>query len=161
MRGVLATGAAAALLSLGAGTSSAGQSAVYSQLVNVKSGKCLSLAGGGSTANNTSAIQYTCGSGDEMYWAFDSKGLLNFKNTDKCLSTEGGGTANGTQVLLYTCNSSAEQGWTLYSNGQLVNAKAQRCLSISGGGSTANNASAILWDCYADASAHREQQWAW
>ncbi|MFI9585241.1 protein kinase [Streptomyces sp. NPDC052236] len=134
------------------------------QVVNVKSGKCLSLDNGGSAANGTHAVQWTCNGGDEQrwYWAGASSNMLKNVKTGKCLSITGGGsTANGAQAIQSTCITdwvAPEQHWSHVAGGQFENGKSDRCLSIEGGGSTASGAQAIQSTCITDWVAP-EQQW--
>lgn len=134
------------------------------EFVNVKSGKCLSLDNGGSAANGTRAVQWTCTGGDEQrwYWAGSSSNMLKNVKTGKCLSIANhGSTANGAQAIQSTCVTdwdAPEQQWTRASGGQLKNGKSARCLSTEGGGSTANGARAIQSTCITDWDAP-EQQW--
>jgi serine/threonine protein kinase len=134
------------------------------RLVNAKTGKCLSIDNGGSTANGTHAVQWSCNSGDEQrwYWAGPSSNMLKNVKTDMCLSIEGGGsTANGAQAVQSPCITdwdAPEEQWAHAAGGQLKNGKSVRCLSIEGGGSTANGAQAIQSTCITDWDAP-EQQW--
>ncbi|MET9909896.1 RICIN domain-containing protein [Streptomyces sp. NPDC006476] len=144
---------------LAASAPSAGAVDVYSRVQNYKSGRCLSLAGGGSTADGTNAVIYTCGTGHEQYWfeATPSGELRNLKS-GKCLSLAGGGaTANGTEVILWSCNGRSEQEWDYSSTGQLYNIKAGKCMSTAGGGGTANNTKVIIYNCLGST----EQEWDW
>lgn len=130
---------------------------IYAPITNVKSGKCLSLANGGSTANNVSAILYTCISGAaEQSWEPQGTAYVNRKS-GKCLSlADGGSTANGTKAIQYTCNGGAEQSWFL-NDGQLLSGKnVNKCLSTPGG-ATGDNTNAVIYDC----NGAPEQQWSW
>jgi serine/threonine protein kinase len=134
------------------------------RLVNAKTGKCLSLDNGGSAANGTDAVQWTCNGGGEQkwYWVGPSSNMLKNVKTGLCLSIEGGGsTANGAQAIESTCITdwdAPEQQWAHAAGGQLKNGKSARCLSIEGGGSTADGAQAIQSTCITDWDAP-EQQW--
>ncbi|NUP21648.1 MAG: protein kinase [Streptomyces sp.] len=134
------------------------------EFVNTKSGKCLSLDNGGSTANGTRAVQWTCTGGDEQrwYWAGPSSNMLKNVKTGKCLSIANhGSTANGAQAIQSTCVTdwnAPEQQWTHTKGGSLKNGKSAKCLSTENGGSTANGARAIQSTCITDWDAP-EQQW--
>ncbi|WP_329365090.1 RICIN domain-containing protein [Streptomyces sp. NBC_01483] len=130
---------------------------LYAPITNFKSDTCLSLANGGSTANNVSAILYTCLSGaSEQSWEPQGSTYVNLKS-GKCLSlADGGSTANGTKAIQYTCNGGPEQSWYL-SNGEMVSGKnSNKCLSTQNGG-TANNTNVVIYDC----NGAPEQQWSW
>ncbi|MFE0250317.1 protein kinase [Streptomyces sp. NPDC059010] len=134
------------------------------QFVNAKSGKCLSLDNGGSTANGTRAVQWTCTGGAEQrwYWAGPSSNMLKNVKTGKCLSIANhGSTANGAQAVQSTCVTdwdAPEQQWARAAGGALKNGKSAKCLSTENGGSTANGARAIQSTCITDWNAP-EQQW--
>ncbi|MPY30923.1 ricin-type beta-trefoil lectin domain protein [Streptomyces adustus] len=146
-----------ALTAITLGTGSASASAqLYAPITNYKSGTCLSLANGGSTANNVSAILYTCSGASEQSWEPSGSTYVNFKS-GKCLSlADGGSTANGTKAIQYTCNGQPEQDWYLR-DGQLKSGKDfSKCLSTQSGG-TANNTNVVIYDC----NGAPEQQWSW
>ncbi|WP_443049672.1 protein kinase domain-containing protein [Streptomyces sp. HD] len=134
------------------------------EFVNVKSGKCLSLDNGGSTANGTRAVQWSCTGGDEQrwYWAGPSSDMIKNVKTGKCLSIANhGSTANGAQAIQSTCVTdwnAPEQQWAHAAGGSLKNGKSAKCLSTENGGSTANGALAIQSTCITDWDAP-EQQW--
>ncbi|MFH8447687.1 RICIN domain-containing protein [Streptomyces fungicidicus] len=151
----LATGALA-FATLAVGSPSANAVDVYSSLVNYKSGRCLSLEGGGGTANGTNAIIWSCNGGSEQYWfhATPSGEIRNLKS-GKCLSlASGGGTANGTEVILWTCNGAAEQRWDYSGAHQWYNTKAGKCMSTAGGGGTANGTKVIIYNCLGSDEQH-------
>ncbi|MEQ0563594.1 RICIN domain-containing protein [Amycolatopsis sp. NEAU-NG30] len=152
-RAAVALTAAATMTSLPAGTANA---ATYRELTNQKTDwrKCVSLAGGGSTANNTNLVIYTCTGGDEQQWAFEPAGdYYRIKNRKagggKCVSVGGGGgTAQGDPVILYTCNGGREQDWSTVAYGLgylVVNRKSGYTWSLADGGSTANNTHIVQW----------------
>ncbi|MFB7289765.1 RICIN domain-containing protein [Actinacidiphila glaucinigra] len=152
----MATGVLA-VATLAAGTPSASAVDIYSRVANYKSGRCLSLEGGGGTANGTDAILWDCGTGHEQYWfhATPSGEIRNLKS-GKCLSLDGGGgTANGTKVILWDCNGRAEQAWDYSGGHQWYNEKAGRCMSTAGGGGTANGTKVIIYNCIGS----DEQDW--
>ena len=76
-----------------------------------KSGKCLSIDNGGSTANGAHAIQWTCNGGPEQNWDEDGGYLVNGKS-NKVLSIEdGGSTVAGKHAIQWSANGGSEQGW--------------------------------------------------
>lgn len=146
--------AALAAVGLTATTAPPASAATYYNLVNYKSNKCMSVEGGGSTANGANIIQWSCNDGGEQLWYWSGSQLKNGKS-GKCLSVSGGGsTANGAELVQWTCNGGAEQSWDS-SNGYLINAKSGKVASVSGGGSTANGAKVIQWS----ANGGAEQGW--
>ncbi|MFJ8580942.1 RICIN domain-containing protein [Micromonospora sp. NPDC093277] len=151
LAGLAVTGAAVAS---SLAVASPAQAASWYEIINYKSGKCMSIAGGGSTANGANAILWTCNDGWEQVWRWSGRTLVNGKS-GKCLSVSGGGsTSNGANIIQWTCNGGPEQDW-YPSNGYLVNGKSGKVLSVSGGGSTANGAEIIQWS----ANGGSEQGW--
>lgn len=128
--------------------------ATYYNLINFKSGKCMSVEGGGSTSNGANIIQWSCNDGGEQLWYWSGSALKNRKS-GKCLSVAGGGsTANGAELIQWTCNGESEQSWDS-SGGYLFNAKSGKVASVSGGGSTSNGAKVVQWS----ANGGSEQGW--
>ncbi|MEU6535140.1 RICIN domain-containing protein [Streptomyces sp. NPDC047000] len=152
---VLTGATVVATLSMGAGTASAAADASYIWQ-NGKSGRCLSIGSGGSTADGANAVIYDCNGGAEQYWTYYTSGELVNAKSGKCLSlASGGGTANGTEAIQWTCNGGAEQAWSYSGAGEFVNLKSGTCLSTDGGGGTANNTKVIIWSC----NGGLEQNW--
>ncbi|MEJ3748419.1 RICIN domain-containing protein [Actinomycetes bacterium KLBMP 9797] len=86
------------------------------RLRNVSSQKCLAI-GEGSTANSAGAIQFTCGSGAEQRWKYDSDFRLRNMKSDKCLAIPGGSNELYIQAIQYTCKEASlnqEQVWYNY-----------------------------------------------
>lgn len=150
--------AGAIAVAAGVGVSLVGASpafaATHYHLVNYKSGLCLSIEGGGSTANGAHAIQWYCNDGAEQLWHWSGSRLVNDKS-GKCLSIDNGGsTANGAHAIQWTCNGGPEQNWD-ENGGYLVNGKSNKVLSIEDGGSTVAGKHAIQWS----ANGGSEQGW--
>ncbi|MEV7970649.1 RICIN domain-containing protein [Sphaerisporangium sp. NPDC088356] len=88
-------------------------------LTNVQTGKCLTIAGGVSTANNVTALQYTCDTDPSRRWRVTDvtgTGLYQIRNvqTGKCLTIAGGvSTANNVEALQFTCDNHPSRRWTL------------------------------------------------
>ncbi|MFF0309839.1 RICIN domain-containing protein [Streptosporangium sp. NPDC004379] len=127
-------------------------------LVNLQTGRCLTIAGGVSAENNVQAVQYTCDTHPSRRWFLnDVTGTGQYQvrnaNTGKCLTIAGGvSTANNVTAVQYTCDSNPSRRWTLIDvtgNGryQVRNAQTGKCLTIAGGVSTANNVTAVQYDC--------------
>ena len=113
---------------------------------NYKSALCMSVSGGGSTANGAQIVQwgYSCDEAPERLWHWSGARIVNDKS-NKCLSVAGGGsTANGAAIIQWTCNGGAEQNWN-ESGGYLVNGKSGKVISVEGGGSTDVGARLIQW----------------
>ncbi|NUT48492.1 MAG: hypothetical protein HOV94_14460, partial [Saccharothrix sp.] len=147
-----------------------------------KDGRCLD-ASGGSSADGTSVILWTCSGSANQKWSLQANGSITGIG-GKCLDV-------GTGVRLWTCNASAAQKWST----ALVNPAARQCLdaaatsgsqvriagcdrgvgqrwnlngsggAITGngglcldasGGSSADGTSVILWTCSGSAN----QKWS-
>jgi Ricin-type beta-trefoil lectin domain-like len=129
-----------------AGFATTAQAATTYQFVNVRSVKCMSVAGS-STANNARIVIATCnGSATVQKWVQenrDAQGYYRYRNVNsgKCLSVTGASTASGATIIQYTCNGAAEQQWGLnYSDSHfhLENRKSGLAITVSGG-ATADN----------------------
>lgn len=153
---VLAT--LAMTLGLMAGLTTTAQAATYYDVVNYKAQKCMSLGGGGSTANGTNVVIYTCNGASEQRWYWVESGahpgwyyIKNYKaGSDQCVSVSGGGsTARGAAMILWTCNGGEEQRWRFIDEGggwaDIQNYKSGHYMSLDNGGSTANNTRVIQW----------------
>jgi hypothetical protein len=127
----------------------------HPQYANGKSGLCLSVSGGGSTADGADIIQWTCNGGPEQQWKWNGSQLVNDKS-GKCLSVAGGGsTADGADVIQWTCNGGPEQQWKYHPHtGEWTNGNG-KCLSVSGGGSTTAGAQIVQWS----STGGEEQKW--
>lgn len=97
-RGLTALAMAAAAVATSLVAAAPAQAASYYNLVNYKSGLCMSVAGGGSTANGAHVIQWGCNDGWEQVLSVD----------------DGGSTAQGAHVIQWTSNGGSEQGWAFY-----------------------------------------------
>ena len=81
------------------------------QVKNVQTGKCLTIAGGESTANNVLALQFDCDSHPSRTWRISDvtgSGVHQIRNvqTNKCLTIAGGESdANNLQLLQFNCDS--------------------------------------------------------
>jgi phosphoribosylanthranilate isomerase len=88
-------------------------------LLNVQTGKCLTIAGGVSTDNNVTALQYDCDSHPSRRWRIvdvTGSGVYQIRNvqTNKCLTIAGGlSTDNNVTALQYECDSHPSRRWTL------------------------------------------------
>ena len=128
-------------------------------LINVQTGKCLTIAGGRSTENNVNALQFTCDSDPSRRWFILETGdAVQIKNvqTGKCLTIAGGrSTENNVNALQFTCDSDPSRRWRMKSVGgvfQIENVQTGKCLTIAGGRSTENNVDALQFTCDSDPS---------
>ena len=132
-------------------------------LVNAKTGKCLTIAGGVSTDNNVEAVQFDCDRDPSRRWTLKKMAggnIYQIKNvkTGKCLTIAGGeSTANNVTALQFDCDSHPSRTWRISDvtgSGvyQIKNVQTEKCLTIAGGESTANNVTALQFDCDTDQS---------
>ncbi|PZT52855.1 ricin-type beta-trefoil lectin domain protein [Paenibacillus silvae] len=138
----------------------------YYKLVNVKSGKPLSVAGGG-TANGDQLIQWSSESNSlDQYWLISSvengyapngyKHLVNAKS-GKVAGIYGASASEGARAVIWGENKSDDQQWTLQASGsyfKIVNRNSGKVLGLSQG-STADGAQVIQ---QADVGS-TDQQW--
>ena len=88
-------------------------------LVNAKTGKCLTIAGGVSTNNNVDAVQFDCDSDPSRRWRISDvtgNGVYQIKNvqTNKCLTIAGGvSTDNNVRSVQFTCDTDLSRRWTI------------------------------------------------
>ena len=131
-------------------------------LVNAKTGKCLTIAGGMSTDNNVTALQFDCDSHPSRRWTLKMTGdnIYQIKNvqTGKCLTIAGGvSTDNNVTALQFDCDSHPSRTWRISDvtgSGvyQIRNVQTNKCLTIAGGVSTDNNVTALQFNCDSDLS---------
>ena len=131
-------------------------------LVNAKTGKCLTIAGGVSTGNNIEAVQFDCDTDPSRRWTLrkmaDSVYQIRNVQTGKCLTIAGGvSTENNVVALQYDCDSDPSRTWRISDeNGsgyyEIKNVQTGKCLTIAGGVTTENNIQALQYDCDTDLS---------
>jgi hypothetical protein len=132
-------------------------------LVNAKTGKCLTIAGGVSTDNNVEAVQFDCDRDRSRRWTLRQMGgsnIYQIRNvqTGKCLTIAGGvSTDNNVTALQFNCDSDPSRTWRVSDvtgSGiyQIRNVQTNKCLTIAGGVSTDNNVTALQFNCDADLS---------
>jgi cytolethal distending toxin subunit A len=131
-------------------------------LINVQTGKCLTIAGGVSTENNVTALQFTCDSHPSRRWRLIKIGsTFQIKNlqTGKCLTIAGGvSTENNVTALQFNCDDHPSRRWRINKVGgvfQIKNVQTGKCLTIAGGVSTANNVEALQFNC----DSHPSRTW--
>src|SRR4029453_7304950 len=87
------------------------------QIKNVQTGKCLTIAGGVSTENNVTALQFNCDDHPSRRWRINKVGgVFQIKNvqTGKCLTIAGGvSTANNVEALQFNCDSHPSRTWQI------------------------------------------------
>lgn len=154
---------AAAVMSALPQPAQADQIASELMLVNAKTGKCLTIAGGSSTDNNIEAVQFDCDSDPSRRWTLKETAggnIYQIRNvqTGKCLTIAGGvSTDNNVSALQFNCDTHPSRTWRISDASgsglhQIRNVQTNKCLTIAGGTSTANNVTALQFNCDADPS---------
>ena len=130
-------------------------------LINVQTGKCLTIAGGRSTENNVTALQFDCDGDPSRSWRITETGggvyQISNGQTGKCLTIAGGrSTDNNVEALQFNCDSDPSRTWRITATGgdayQISNVQTGKCLTIAGGLSTDNNVTALQFNCDSDPS---------
>ncbi len=134
-------------------------------LVNVQTGKCMTVAGGVSTENNVDAVQFDCDNDPSRSWKLVEKGdnVYQIRNvqTRKCLTIAGGvSTDNNVRALQFDCDEHPSRTWRISDVSgsglhQIRNVQTNKCLTIAGGVSTANNVTGVQFDC----DSHPSRRW--
>ena len=121
----LAVSSAVAAGILYAPATQASTSSREAMLVNGNTGKCLTIAGGVSTENNVTALQFTCDDHPSRRWTLRQVPGDNFRirnvQTNKCLTIAGGvSTENNVEALQFTCDSHPSRAWrVIWTKGQV------------------------------------------
>jgi cytolethal distending toxin subunit A len=131
-------------------------------LINAKTGKCLTIAGGVSTDNNVDTVQFDCDSHPSRSWMLNemSGGVYQIRNvqTGKCLTIAGGESpANNIHALQFDCDSHPSRTWRISDVtgsgvNQIRNVHTGKCVTIAGGTLADNNIPGVQFDCDADQS---------
>ena len=132
-------------------------------LVNAKTGKCLTIAGGVSTENNVPALQFDCDEDPSRTWTIydvTGSGVYQVRNvlTGKCLTIAGGTSVeNNVPALQFDCDADPSRTWRIRDVAgsglyQIKNVQTGKCLTIAGGVSAGNNVPALQFDCDTDLS---------
>jgi hypothetical protein len=87
-------------------------------LINAQTGKCLTIAGGRSTDNNVTALQFNCDGDPSRSWNIDATGggIYQISNvqTGKCLTIAGGrSTDNNVEALQFDCDNDPSRTWRI------------------------------------------------
>jgi cytolethal distending toxin subunit A len=131
-------------------------------LVNAKTGKCATIAGGVSTDNNVESVQFDCDRDLSRRWMLNETtgNIYTIRNvqTGKCLTIAGGvSTDNNVVALQFDCDSHPSRTWRIddvtgSGINQIRNVQTGKCLTIAGGTSPDNNIRAVQFDCDNDLS---------
>ena len=131
-------------------------------LINAKTGKCATIAGGVSMDNNVESVQFDCDSDPSRRWRLNemSNGVYQIKNvqTGKCLTIAGGvSTDNNVTALQFDCDTHPSRTWRITDVSgsglyQLRNVQTNKCLTIAGGVSSDNNLRTLQFNCDDDLS---------
>jgi hypothetical protein len=132
-------------------------------LVNHKTFKCVTIAGGTSAENNVKSVQFDCDSDRSRRWTLlerpgDDIYMIRNALTGKCLTIAGGeSTDNNVIAVQFTCDNHPSRTWRLRDvtgTGvyQIRNVQTGKCLTIAGGTSTANNIDVLQFSCDGDPS---------
>jgi hypothetical protein len=124
------------------------QGTITSGLVNGW-GLCLSVDNGGSTADGTPIIQYTCNNSPSQAWWPYSDGTIR-NGYGKCLALPGASTKEGAQLIEYTCNGNLDQEWAGYGDGSIQNLNSGYYISVGNGDSTALKTPIVQWSYNGD-----------
>ena len=94
-------------------------------LVNMVTGKCLTIAGGLSTDNNHDSVQFDCDRHPSRRWMLTETagGIYQIRNvqTGKCLTIAGGrSTDNNVAALQFNCDSDPSRTWRIRPAGQRI-----------------------------------------
>lgn len=132
-------------------------------LVNGKTGKCLTIAGGESTANNVDTVQFRCDSHPSRRWVLREMAggnVYQIRNvrTGKCLTIAGGeSSANNVPALQFDCDDHPSRRWRINDVtgsgvNQISNAHTGKCVTIAGGTLPDDNIPGVQFDCDSDTS---------
>lgn len=123
------------------------------QLQNVRTGKCLTIAGGLSTENNIPALQFNCDRDASRRWKLTATGdgfQAENVQTGKCLTIAGGvSTDDDIPALQFNCDRDPSRFWSIRAADPevvLVNRQTEKCLSVAEG-RIDNNAPTVQFDC--------------
>lgn len=130
--------------------------------VNAKTGKCVTIAGGTSSANNVESVQFDCDDDPSRRWMLNETGrdVYQLRNvqTGKCLTIAGGvSTDNNVVAVQFECDNHPSRTWRISDvtgSGihQLRNVQTNKCLTIAGGTLSDNNIRTLQFNCDTDLS---------
>jgi hypothetical protein len=106
---------------------------------------------GGTAANGTPVIAYSCSGGFDQQWNYLEGQLIGGVGSDMCLDVADNGTKAGTLVDYYTCHGSQNQQWLIEAgqNGTtaIVGVQSGFCLDSSGGPSVGGGTQLVINPC--------------
>jgi hypothetical protein len=86
------------------------------KIVNVKSGLCLTVAGG-SNDPNVGSVQYACDDDLSRRWRYSVVDATTFRlinvRTSLCLAIAGGGTGTNATAVQYRCDGDLSRNWQI------------------------------------------------
>src|SRR6266851_634923 len=88
-------------------------------LINAKTGKCATIAGGLSTDNNVESVQFDCDRDPSRRWMLAERSgnnIYQIRNvqTGKCLTIAGGTVSdNNVRAVQFDCDSDLSRRWTI------------------------------------------------
>jgi hypothetical protein len=145
----------------GAGGSGGALLGIAFQVININSGRCLTVVGA-AMADNAKLIQRTCAAEPAFRWrfvpvTFTGGFLIQNVKSGKCLAVAGAGRENNDFAVQTSCDTAPARQWQLRrspgvpatlpnSDAQLANAHSGKCLTIAGGG-VAENGVAVQYVC--------------
>jgi hypothetical protein len=100
-------------------------------LVNVNSGRCLDVTGGGA-ADGVPVQQFGCHGGDDQAWQMKNGTLVNV-HSGKCLDVPGSSAEDHARIQQFSCNGGTNQSWQITRAGSVVNTSSKRCLDVADG----------------------------
>jgi Ricin-type beta-trefoil lectin domain len=116
-------------------------------------GKCLSVAGNG-TSDGTRVQISTCNGATAEQW-LSVDGEIRFRGMrGKCLDVQKASTQDGTPVEIWSCNGGQNQQWFL--NNSKILGIGKQCLDVQKA-STQDGTPVEIWSC----NGGRNQQWHW
>jgi hypothetical protein len=130
-------------------------------LVNARTGKCLTIAGGTSSDNNIHAVQFDCDQDPSRRWLLGETNPDTFQirnaRTNKCLTIAGGSsTADNVAALQFDCDNDRSRTWRFNRQAdgsyQIKNVQTAKCRTIAGGTTSDNNIEAVQFECDNDPS---------
>jgi chitinase len=117
------------------------------QLVNARSGSCLSTAGGSGAAGTAVVLAACTGAASQLFTSTTAGEIrVSIGGVTSCLDASAAGTVNGTKIIIWPCTGSAAMTWTLGANNAITGVGSGRCVDINAG-ATAAGTPAVLWDC--------------
>jgi glucose/arabinose dehydrogenase len=134
-------------------TSGPAVAATNSPVVNVASGRCLSVNYGLKFPGLGLSI-YDCLGLANQSWTFSAAQELRVYNNTRCLEVSGAVTTSPARAQINTCTGAANQKWQLNASGTITALTSGLCLDVTGS-RTANSSRVALATCLGQTN----QQW--